>query len=88
MKASTGKKSAKPVSRLSITFPQAKARIVDKIELIADGDHHGIVIRFQDNTDLEVRIDPMLEFKARLYDWKNGSQREIKRWPTVRGNIG
>ncbi len=88
MKAQSSKKSAKPASRLFIKFPQAKARIVDKIELLADGDNYGIVIRFQDNTDLEVRIDPMLELKARLYDWKGGSQREIKRWPTVRGNIG
>jgi hypothetical protein len=88
MKESSSKKSAKPSSRRFIKLPQAKARIVDKIELTADGDIPGIVIRFQDNTDLQVLIDPVLTFRATLYDWKSGSQRVIKRWPTVRGNVG
>lgn len=88
MKASSSKKPSKPTSQRFVEFPQAKGRTVDKIELTANGDCPSIVIRFQGNIDLEVLIDPMLEFKARLYDWKSGSQREIKRWPTVRGNVG
>jgi hypothetical protein len=88
MKASPSKKSAKPFSRRFIKLRQFKGRTVDNIELTADGDYHSIVIRFQDNTDLEFLIDPVLEFKTRFHDWKGGNQREIKRWPTVRSNIG
>jgi hypothetical protein len=88
MKASSSKKRSKPASRRFIEFPLVKGRIVNKIELTDDGDYHSIVIRFQDNTDLEVLIDPVLEFKARFYDWKGGNQRVIKRWPTVRSNVG
>lgn len=88
MKASSSKKRSKRASRRFIEFPLVKGPDSEKIELTAEGDTHGIVIRFQDNTDLEVLIDPVLEFKARFYDWKGGSQRVIKRWPTVRSNVG
>lgn len=88
MKAPSGKKPSKPASHRSVEFPQAKGRTVKKIELTVTGDYHSLVIHFQDNTDLEVLIDPMLEFKTRLYDWKSGNQREIKRWPTVRSHVG
>ncbi len=82
------KKSSKSASRRFIRLRQFKGRTVDNIELTADSEYHSIVIRFQDNTDLEFLIDPVLEFRTRLYDWKGGSQREIKRWPTVRTNVG
>lgn len=87
MKASS-KKSSRTGSRHFIELPHSKGRSVDKIELTADGGYQGIVIHFEDNTDLEILIDPLLELKATLFDWKSGSQREIRRWPTVRSNIG
>lgn len=88
MKASSSKKPSKPASRRFIKLRQAKGRIVKEIELTGEPDNHGIVIRFQDNTDLEVLIDPVLEFKTRFYDGKGGSQRVTKRWPTVRSHVG
>ena len=70
-----------------VTFPQAKGRTVETVELMADSDYHSVTIRFQDNTDLEVLIDPALTFRAVLYDWKSGSQRELKRWPRIHSRV-
>ena len=54
---------------------------MELVELIVDADYHCISIRFQDNTDLSVVIDPGLRFKAEYSDWKTGNQRVLKRWP-------
>jgi hypothetical protein len=72
-------KSRPPRRSRALTFPQARGRMVEKIEW----DHHSVTIRFQDNTDLEVRIHPALTVKAVLYDWKGGSQRALRRWPAI-----
>jgi len=74
----------RPLYRHRIELPQTKGRMVKMIELIADSDYQCVSIHFQDNTDLEVMIDPALAFKASLYDWKTGKQRLLRRWPTVR----
>jgi hypothetical protein len=71
-----------------LSFPQAKGRTVEMIELIAEGDYHCVAIRFQDRTDLEVIIDPALTFKASLYEWKSGNQRVLRSWPVLRGFAG
>lgn len=67
-----------------VVFPQAKGRVVELVELIADGDYNCVSIRFQDKTDLTVVIDPALTFKAEFSDWKTHEQRVLKRWRTVR----
>jgi hypothetical protein len=61
-------------------FPQARGRTVEMVELIADADYHCVSIRFQDNTDLTVVIDPGLTFKAEYSHWKAGNQEVLKRW--------
>ena len=80
-------KSRKPAYERAITFPQARGRTVETVEVIAESDHHSVTIRFQDNTDLELMIDPALAFRAVLYDWKSGSQRELKRWPAIHSRV-
>ena len=77
-------KPMKPPYDQWVEFPQAKGRTVELVELIVDADHHCVSIRFQDKTDLSVVIDPALTFNASFSDWKNGEQRVLKRWPTVR----
>src|SRR5262249_4974455 len=67
----------------SVTFQLPRGREVEVIELTADSGYHSVTIRFKDNTDLEVIIDPALVFKAELYDWKGGKHRVLRRWPTV-----
>ncbi|MGZ4890302.1 MAG: hypothetical protein ACXWBH_14065, partial [Candidatus Angelobacter sp.] len=72
-----------PYARL-VEFPQARGRTVEMVELNIRSDFHCVSIRFQDNTDLTVVIDPGLTFKAEYSDWKTGNQKVLKRWPVVR----
>jgi hypothetical protein len=67
-----------------VKFPQVKGRTVEKIELSLDSDFHCISIRFKDNTDLTVVIDPALMFQATYSEWKAGNQKVLERWPVVR----
>jgi len=70
-------------SRL-VEFPEARGRTVDRVELSADSAFPCISIRFQDNTDLTVVIDPWLTFQADYSRWKDGNQKVLKRWPVFR----
>jgi hypothetical protein len=69
-----------------VKFPQASGRMVEKVELSLDSDYHCVSIRFKDNTDLTVVIDPALTFQATYSEWKAGNQKVLKRWPVVRSS--
>ena len=68
-------------------FPQAKGRTVERIELIADPQFHCVCIRFQDQTDLDILIDPALTFTAELFRWKGHNHRRLRRWPPLRSEF-
>jgi hypothetical protein len=78
----------KPKSRYSrlVEFPEVSGRTVDKVELSTDSDFPCISIRFTDNTDLTVVIDPWLSFQADYSRWKAGNQKVLKRWPVFRSD--
>ena len=59
---------------------------MEKVELSADSDFPCVSIRFQDNTDLTVVIDPWLTFQADYSRWKDGNQKVLKRWPVFRSD--
>ena len=69
-----------------VKFPQAKGRTVEKVELSLDSDFHCISIRFKDNTDLTVVIDPWLTFQVDYSSWKAGNQKVLKHWPVFRSD--
>jgi hypothetical protein len=69
-----------------VEFPHARGRTVEKVELSTDSDFPCISIRFQDNTDLTVVIDPWLTFRADYSRWKDGNQKVLKRWPVFRSD--
>jgi hypothetical protein len=58
----------------------------NQVELSADSNFPCISIRFQDNTDLTVVIDPWLTFRADYSRWKAGNQKVLKRWPVFRSD--
>ena len=58
--------------------------MVDKVVLSTDSEFSCISIRFQDNTDLTVVVDPWLTFRADYSKWKAGNQKVLKRWPVFR----
>ncbi len=72
-------------SRL-VEFPEARGRTVERVELSTDSDFPCISIRFQDNTDLTVALDPWLTFRADYSMWKDGNQKVLKRWPIFRSD--
>ena len=72
-------------SRL-VEFPEARGRTVEKVELCTASDFPCISIRFQDNTDLTVVIDPWLTFQADYSKWTAGNQKVLKRWPVFRSD--
>jgi len=72
-------------SRL-VEFPEVRGLTVEKVALSADSDFPCISIRFQDNTDLTVVIDPWLTFQADYSRWKDGNQKVLKRWPVIRSD--
>jgi hypothetical protein len=49
-----------------------------------DSDFPCVSIRFQDNTDLTLVIDPWLTFHVDYSRCKAGEQKIIKRWPIIR----
>jgi hypothetical protein len=65
-------------------FPQARGKMIEQIEVNTDSDFQCISIRFQDDTDLTVVIDPGLTFRADYSRWKAGKQKVLKRWPVFR----
>ena len=80
--------SKQPKARYSrlVEFPEARGRTVEKVELSTDSDFPCISIRFQDNTDLTVVIDPWLTFQADYSRFKDGNQTVLKRWPVFRSD--
>jgi hypothetical protein len=81
----TPKQRKRGYSRL-VEFPEARGRTVEKVELGTDSDFPCISIRFQDNTDLTVVIDPWLTFRADYSRWKARNQKVLKRWPVFRSD--
>jgi len=72
-------------SRL-VELAEVRGLTVEKVVLSTDSDFPCISIRFQDNTDLTVVIDPWLTFRADYSRWKTGNQKVLKRWPVFRSD--
>jgi hypothetical protein len=84
----TPKKPRTPKRRKSpyvrrLTFPDAKGKTVELVELFADIDCPCVSIRFDDSTDLTVVIDPALIFSVTFSKWKEGNERVLKYWPAI-----
>lgn len=69
-----------------IEFPQARGKTVETVELNLDSDFSCISIRFEDNTDLTVVVNPWLTFRADYHTWADGEQKVLKRWHVLRSD--
>jgi len=85
-KARRAPKQHKPRRSRLVEFPEARGRTVERVELSTDSDFPCVSIRFQDNTDLTVLIDPWLTFQVDYSRWKAGNQKILKRWPVFRSD--
>ena len=85
-KARRAQKQPKTRHSRLMEFPEVRGLTVENVELSADSDFPCVSIRFQDNTDLTVVIDPWLTFQVDYSRWKAGNQRVLKRWPVIRSD--
>jgi hypothetical protein len=74
-------RSPRKHSRGLLFFPEAKGKIVERVELDREAESVGIL--FQDRTVLSFHIDPRVFVFPELSDWKTGNWKGIKRWPAV-----
>jgi hypothetical protein len=68
----------------SFPFPEVRGKTVVEVYVITDSDQRSVTVRFADNTELIIDIEPSVSFTADYYDWKTGKQCVIKHWPRVR----
>jgi hypothetical protein len=81
-KPATRSKKPKPYRPSgAVAFPQGQGKTLADVYLTTDTDVNCLTLRFDDNTELVVDIEPCFIFSADYSDWKTGNQRVIKRWP-------
>jgi len=68
----------------SFSFPPVRGKTLADAYLSTDGDLNCVTLRFDDNTELVIDLEPCLRFAADYSAWKAGDQRVIKRWPRIR----
>jgi len=64
-------------------FPEAKGKIVDRVELSADAAYYGITIRFQDKTALTFKIEQCVVAFPVYEDWTSGEEKPLKQYRPV-----
>ena len=69
------------------TFPEAKGKIIESVELSSTSDYYEITIRFQDYTALTFIIEPCLITFPVLADWANGEEKTLKKYKAVRSKV-
>jgi len=85
-KSRRARKPRKTSSSRVVQFPEVRGLTVEKVVLSTDSDFPCVSIRFQDNTDLTVLVDPWLTFQVDYSKWKAGNQKILKRWPVFRSD--
>jgi hypothetical protein len=64
-------------------FPQAKGKIIERVELDVTPDYYIVEIRFQDKTALSFELEPCVMVYPKFTNWKSGNYRPLKRWRPV-----
>jgi hypothetical protein len=67
----------------TIEFPQVKGKTADKIELRTTADYHGISVAFEDDTSIDLEIEPVFIVRAAHSDYSTDKIR-TKRWREIR----
>jgi len=67
-----------------IEIPGMEGRILKRVEIYTAIGHHSLTLDFQDSTSLTLLLDPCFFISAELSDISSGSERLLKRWPTIK----
>jgi len=62
------------------TFPQAKGKIIERVELSVSSDYFIVEIRFEDKTALAFDLEPCVRVFPQFVNWKAGNYKPLKRW--------
>ena len=78
-KATRSGKRKKAYQRV-LTFPQAKGKIIERVELSVSSDYSIVEIRFEDKTALVFNLEPCVRVFSEFVNWKTGNYKPLKRW--------
>lgn len=68
-------------------FPEAKGKIVDRVELTVESDFYSITVRFEDKTALSFVIDPCVVALPIYEDWTSGEGKTLREYAPVRSRL-
>ena len=71
-----------------IEIPGMKGRTLERVEIYTATGHHSLTLDFEDKTSLSLVLDPCFFISAELSDISSGSERTLKRWPTIKSITG
>ena len=70
--------------RRFVEFPLARGKTTEKVELFTTGEYHSITIDFQDQTSLNLEIEPNFTINAEFQQLKKGETEVLAEWPPIR----
>src|SRR5215471_16508542 len=71
--------------RRFVEFPQVNGRTIKQIHFYTATDYHSITIDFQDQTSLNLEIEPGFTINAELQQIKKGETHTLAEWPRIHG---
>ena len=72
------------VTRTITSFPEARGKIVESIEVNVTADHYSANINFNDNTAIVLSLEPSITMFPYLGDWTTGDCKVLKEWEPVK----
>jgi hypothetical protein len=77
------KRTKNKAYRRVLAFPQAKGKIIERVELDVTPEYFLIDIRFKDKTSLTFDLEPYVMVYPEFTSWKTGEYKPLKRWRPV-----
>lgn len=79
----TRSRAGKEAYQRVLRFPQAKGKIIARVELSVSPDYYTIEVIFQDKTSLSFDLESCLRVFPELINWKTGNYKPLRRWRPV-----
>lgn len=70
--------------RRFVEFPQVKGKTAERVQLYTATDYHSITIEFEDETSLNLRIEPGFTINAELQQKRKGNLETLAEWPGIK----
>lgn len=70
--------------RRFVEFPQVKGKTTERVQLYTATDYHSITIDFEDETSLNLRLEPGFTINAELQQKRKGNLHTLADWPPIK----